>query len=114
MPGMDGIRLLSHVAALSCHPAAILLSGEDPRVLDSSQLFAEAKGLTILGTLRKPVDSGSLTEVLRRYRPAPGRPSHCRPTINQCHTKLEVAGSFWIRNSLGVKPPRLSWGISAL
>ena len=38
----------------------------------------------------------------------------CHLPVNQCQTKLEVAGSFWIRNSLGVKPPRLSWGISAL
>lgn len=68
MPDMDGIRLMSHVASLPDSPAIILLSGEDPRVLDVSQQFAEAKGLTVLGVLRKPVDFESLVEVLQRYR----------------------------------------------
>lgn len=81
MPGMDGIRLLSHVAALSRHPAVILLSGEDSRVLDVSRQFAEAKGLTILGVLGKPVDLQSLTTVLARYRPAEGRSWQDAPDV---------------------------------
>lgn len=67
MPGMDGIRLMSHVASLPDRPAIILLSGEDPRILDVSRQFAEAKGLTILGVLSKPVDVESLMEMLQRY-----------------------------------------------
>lgn len=67
MPGMDGIRLMSHVAALPNRPAIILLSGEDSRVLDVSRQFAEAKGLTILGVLRKPVNFEPLSEALQRY-----------------------------------------------
>lgn len=51
MPGMDGIRLMSHVALFAMRPAIILLSGEDQRVLDASRQFAEAKELTILGVL---------------------------------------------------------------
>jgi EAL domain-containing protein (putative c-di-GMP-specific phosphodiesterase class I)/ActR/RegA family two-component response regulator len=70
MPGMDGIRLMSHVASLPDSPAIILLSGEDPRVLDVSRQFAEAKGLTILGVLSKPVDFESLMAVLLLYHPA--------------------------------------------
>jgi EAL domain-containing protein (putative c-di-GMP-specific phosphodiesterase class I)/AmiR/NasT family two-component response regulator len=69
MPGMDGIRLMSHVASLADSPAIILLSGEDPRVLDVSRQFAEAKGLTILGVMGKPVHLESLMDALRRYRP---------------------------------------------
>ena len=70
MPGMDGIRLMSHVASFAIRPAIILLSGEDLRVLDASRQFAEAKELTILGVLRKPVEFDSLMELLRLYRPA--------------------------------------------
>jgi EAL domain-containing protein (putative c-di-GMP-specific phosphodiesterase class I) len=75
MPGMDGIRLMSQLASLPETPAIILLSGEDPRVLDTSRQFAEAKGLTILGVLSKPVDFASLLEALRQYNPAGQRAS---------------------------------------
>ncbi|WP_230526314.1 response regulator [Noviluteimonas lactosilytica] len=54
MPGMDGLRLLAHVAALPAHPSIILFSGEDPRILEAARQFAEAKTLTILGTLSSP------------------------------------------------------------
>jgi EAL domain-containing protein (putative c-di-GMP-specific phosphodiesterase class I) len=66
---------MSHVASLPDSPAIILLSGEDPRVLDVSRQFAEAKGLTILGVMGKPVHLESLTDALRRYRPTDRRPS---------------------------------------
>ncbi|WP_408949832.1 EAL domain-containing protein [Lysobacter sp. Hz 25] len=75
MPGMDGIRLMSRLASLAALPAVVLLSGEDPRVLDVSRQFAEAKGLTILGVLPKPVDHDALMAVLRLYRPAAPQPA---------------------------------------
>jgi EAL domain-containing protein (putative c-di-GMP-specific phosphodiesterase class I)/CheY-like chemotaxis protein len=75
MPGMDGIRLMSHLSLFARPPAIILLSGEDPQVLDASRQFAEAKNLTILGVLRKPVTFDPLIESLQRYRPAVQRAS---------------------------------------
>jgi EAL domain-containing protein (putative c-di-GMP-specific phosphodiesterase class I) len=44
-------------------------------VLDASRQFAEAKQLTVLGVLRKPVERDSLMSFLKRYRPADKRPS---------------------------------------
>jgi len=73
MPGMDGIRLMSHIASFAVRPAIILISGEDQRVLDASQRFAEAKDLNILGVLRKPVTFELLAELLQRYQPASRR-----------------------------------------
>ena len=70
MPDMDGVCLMSHVASLACRPAFILLSGEDQGILDASRRFAEAKKLSILGVLRKPVERDSLTDMLVRFRPA--------------------------------------------
>ncbi|WP_057923088.1 EAL domain-containing response regulator [Lysobacter capsici] len=75
MPGMDGVRLMSMVASLAVTPAVILLSGEDPRVLDVSRQFAEAKGLTILGVLSKPVDFDALMAVVHRYHPTIRQPA---------------------------------------
>lgn len=68
MPGMDGIRLLSHVASLPARPAIILLSGEDPRILEAACRFAEAKELTILGAASKPVTAESLISLLEAFR----------------------------------------------
>lgn len=39
---------MNRVAGLQPQPAIILLSGEDPHILDSSRQFAEAKQLTDL------------------------------------------------------------------
>lgn len=69
MPGMDGIHLMSQLATSALPPAIILLSGEDLRILDASRQFAEAKNLTVLGVLRKPLTHDALMEVLHRYQP---------------------------------------------
>jgi len=75
MPGVDGIRLMTQVASLASRPAIVLFSGEDPRVLDASRQFAEAKQLTVLGVLRKPVERDSVMGLLKRYQPADMRRS---------------------------------------
>ncbi|WP_368565226.1 EAL domain-containing protein [Pseudoxanthomonas sp. UTMC 1351] len=69
MPRMDGIQLMSRIAALEQRPAIILVSGEHSRILDSSRQFAEAKQLTLLGVLRKPVAREPLISLLNLYRP---------------------------------------------
>jgi EAL domain-containing protein (putative c-di-GMP-specific phosphodiesterase class I) len=69
MPGMDGVQLISRVAALERRPSIILLSGEDPRILESSRQFAEAKELKVLGVLGKPVARGPLVALLRQHGP---------------------------------------------
>ncbi|HEY1141996.1 MAG TPA: EAL domain-containing response regulator [Lysobacter sp.] len=85
MPGMDGVRLLSHVASLPARPAIILLSGEDPRVLEIARQFAEAKQLTIIGAASKPVTSESLIALLQAFRRAEEQKPAQRPrTIVDC------------------------------
>jgi EAL domain-containing protein (putative c-di-GMP-specific phosphodiesterase class I) len=90
MPGMDGVRLMSHIASLPNSPAIILLSGEDPRVLDVSRQFAEAKGLTILGVLSKPVDFESLMAVLLLYHPAAKSPAQSARKIMLGSERLRI------------------------
>ena len=79
MPEMDGIRLLGHVAAMPAQPAVILLSGQDPRILEAARHFAEAKALTILGTATKPVTHASFRSLLEAYR-RPGEATIARAT----------------------------------
>ncbi len=53
MPGMDGISLLRHVAAVSKPPAVVLFSGEDGRVLHTAETLASAHKLEVLGAIGK-------------------------------------------------------------
>jgi len=78
MPDMDGISLMRQVASFASPPAFLLLSGEDQRILNASRQYAEARKLTILGMLRKPVERESLTSMLEQFRPAEERtPREC-------------------------------------
>lgn len=87
MPGMDGIQLMSRIAALEQRPAIILVSGEHSRILDSSRQFAEAKQLTLLGVLRKPVAREPLTSLLNLYRPEMELPraDRMRASLDSAH-----------------------------
>lgn len=85
MPGMDGIRLLSHIASLPARPAIILLSGEDPRILETARQFAEAKDLTIIGAASKPVTSESLIGLLQTFRRPEQKRAQRQRLALDCH-----------------------------
>jgi EAL domain-containing protein (putative c-di-GMP-specific phosphodiesterase class I) len=89
MPGMDGVQLISRVAAIERRPAIILLSGEDPRILEASRQFAEAKELNVLGILGKPVAREPLAALLRHYAPNPELrgDKHRRVAIDVAHLR---------------------------
>jgi EAL domain-containing protein (putative c-di-GMP-specific phosphodiesterase class I)/ActR/RegA family two-component response regulator len=64
MPGMDGIEFLRHLTKTDFNGAIVLISGEDPRVLDTARNLAEAHDLVVLGALSKPVKPGDLKALL--------------------------------------------------
>ncbi len=69
MPNMDGIQLLRHFGSLGMSFSVILVSGEDPRLLESVRSLAEQQKLNILGTLNKPVRKDDLEAMVRRHNP---------------------------------------------
>ncbi len=85
MPGMDGIQLMSQIAAFEQRPAIILVSGEHSRILDSSRQFVEAKQLILLGVLRKPVAREPLISLLNLYRP-----DTALPRADSVHAHLDA------------------------
>jgi len=91
MPGMDGIRLLSRVAALTTRPAIILLSGEDPRILEAACRFAEAKELTIIGAASKPITPESLMGLLDAFQ---------QPQIKQANSRQQIVDCQKVRSGL--------------
>ncbi|GAA5317442.1 MAG: EAL domain-containing response regulator [Candidatus Pelagadaptatus aseana] len=70
MPEMDGIQLLRHFGSLGMNFSVILVSGEDPRLLESVRTLGVQQRLAILGTLNKPVRKIDLESLLRTHSPA--------------------------------------------
>lgn len=55
MPDVDGIELLRFLASAGCRAAILIISGFDSRVLDTAARLGAAMGLSIAGTLVKPM-----------------------------------------------------------
>jgi CheY-like chemotaxis protein len=64
MPGSDGVELLRFLAASKCRARIFVISGFDPRVLETSGKLGSALGLSIAGTLHKPVRVAELRSAL--------------------------------------------------
>lgn len=68
MPDMDGIELMRHVTEIENTPSVILMSREDKKMQSATQLLAKARNLTMLGTLKKPVNPRALDDLLNSYK----------------------------------------------
>jgi len=65
MPGMDGIELLRHLAAIHEAPALAMISGDD-HILRIAAELGRAHRLRVLGTIPKPATPTVLSQVLER------------------------------------------------
>lgn len=73
MPGYDGIEFIRSLASLGFGGRLALLSGEDERTLLAAEHLARAYRLDTIGTLKKPVSSqrlGELLQIVARPRPS--------------------------------------------
>jgi EAL domain-containing protein (putative c-di-GMP-specific phosphodiesterase class I) len=71
MPGMDGIEFIRRVGETGTPVAMVLASAMDAAVIAAVENVAAAYGVTLLGTLRKPIRSEELSALLARYEPPP-------------------------------------------
>ena len=71
MPGMDGMAFLRRVGESGHRPGVIISSASDAGVMRSVELMAEAFGLTVHGSLPKPVNAANMQKLLDQYRQAP-------------------------------------------
>lgn len=60
LPGMDGVELLRLLSRSGCRSEILIISGCDRRVLESTGKLGVARGLTIVGTIMKPVRAADL------------------------------------------------------
>jgi EAL domain-containing protein (putative c-di-GMP-specific phosphodiesterase class I)/ActR/RegA family two-component response regulator len=77
MPGMDGIEFIRHLGESGQAVSIVLVSAADPAVLAAVDNVAQAYGISLLGTLHKPVSSEDLHALLLNYRP----PAQAQPRM---------------------------------
>jgi len=68
MPVVDGLELLSRLAAVHCTAIIVLISGVDDSVVNAARQVGTAHGLNVTAALTKPFSSAALTDVLRANR----------------------------------------------
>ncbi|MFN3231545.1 MAG: EAL domain-containing protein [Alphaproteobacteria bacterium] len=66
LPNVDGIQMLRYLADRECKSKIWLLSGFDPKVVQTAERLGLSLGLTILGALTKPVSVTTLKDELRK------------------------------------------------
>jgi EAL domain-containing protein (putative c-di-GMP-specific phosphodiesterase class I) len=66
MPGVDGLELLRHFDELAYHGDILLISGEDSQTLKMAESLACARGLSVIGSMEKPLRTEVLLEILSR------------------------------------------------
>lgn len=89
MPDYDGVQLIRSMALLEVPSAVILASVESERILETSALLAEERGLRLLGMVAKPVTADKLRPLLRSLD-APKPPRRLAPTMTREHLRREL------------------------
>lgn len=65
MPGLDGIEVLRLLSDRGCRARIVMVSGSDPRLLETAVRLGRALGLDIIEGLSKPFDSAELDRLMR-------------------------------------------------
>ncbi|SEO59051.1 EAL domain-containing protein [Nitrosovibrio sp. Nv6] len=69
MPEMDGIEFVRHLVDQHYAGSLILVSGEDERILQTTEKLVRAHKIPILGYLHKPVKPDALSALLEKWAP---------------------------------------------
>ncbi len=64
MPGMDGFQFMEEVAKMGFKGNLVIVSGQSEAVLNSASLVARLRRFTLLGSIQKPVNRATLSQVL--------------------------------------------------
>jgi EAL domain-containing protein (putative c-di-GMP-specific phosphodiesterase class I)/FixJ family two-component response regulator len=91
MPGMDGVEFVRHLVAQGYAGGLVLVSGEEPRIVQTVQKLAAAHQLRVLGALAKPVLPAELRVVLGRAAASlgsPKRPVHEPIAVDELRAAL--------------------------
>ncbi|MEQ8408471.1 MAG: EAL domain-containing response regulator [Gammaproteobacteria bacterium] len=70
MPRMNGVEFIRQTRDKGFSGGIILLSGENPRMLETAYGVANAHAVNLLGALPKPVDPQKLKSLIEGFKPA--------------------------------------------
>lgn len=70
MEEVDGLEILRRIAECGCGIPIIIASGQEGRILDAARRFADASGVSYLGTLPKPFRRSQLLDLLAQSTPS--------------------------------------------
>lgn len=73
MPGMDGMQFIRHLAEGRLVGSIILVSGLESQLISSVENMASLQGLTVLGTIEKPITPQKIANLLAKFKPAVAR-----------------------------------------
>lgn len=68
MPDMDGIEVLRLLAERGYQGVLALVSGEDPRILETAVRLARTHGINVIGALAKPCEPTALAALVETWR----------------------------------------------
>ena len=68
MPAVDGVELIRYLAEEGCKAHVMIASGFDSKVIDSVRQLGIERGLSISGTLQKPIRVDTLQAMLEQLR----------------------------------------------
>jgi CheY-like chemotaxis protein len=69
MPDLDGVELVGGVLPFDPDLGVVLVSALPQELMDAATRLGEARGLRMLGSLRKPVSAEALRAYLERVKP---------------------------------------------
>lgn len=64
MPGVDGLELLKRFDEMAYHGDILIISGEDSQTLKMAESLAHARGLSVIGSIAKPIQAEALSNIL--------------------------------------------------
>ncbi len=92
MPGMDGIEFIRYLVERQFTGSLILVSGEDERMLKTTERLVQAHKIAVLGYLQKPVKPDALLAMLAQWSPpSEAAPSKPRKTYSSDDIRLAIA-----------------------
>ena len=95
MPGMDGMEFIRHLAEGKLVGAIILLSGLESQLISSVESMASFQGMTVLGTIEKPVSPQKISNLLVKFECDSGPRQAAPPTMGTADIEAGLrAGGF--------------------
>jgi CheY-like chemotaxis protein len=95
MPGVDGLELLKRFDEMAYCGDILILSGEDAQTLKMAEALAHARGLSVIGSIAKPIQAETLSNILSQL------------SLHQRNTKKASA------ESMAITPEMLASAIEA-